>query len=60
MIEIVYPDFANDTVLVVGDVMRGRYFRGDVARISPAAPVSVVRINKNTLTLNVPKGGGAH
>jgi rfaE bifunctional protein kinase chain/domain len=32
-------------VLVVGDVMLDRYWFGDVSRISPEAPVPVVRVN---------------
>jgi len=43
---IAYPDFANCTVLVIGDVMLDRYFWGDVTHISPEAPVPVVRVNK--------------
>ena len=31
-------------VLVVGDVMLDRYWFGDVERISPEAPVPVVRV----------------
>lgn len=31
-------------VLVVGDVMLDRYWHGDVSRISPEAPVPVVRV----------------
>jgi len=34
----------NASVLVVGDVMLDRYFIGDTNRISPEAPVPVVRI----------------
>jgi D-glycero-beta-D-manno-heptose-7-phosphate kinase len=34
-------------VLVVGDVMLDRYWFGDVERISPEAPVPVVRIARN-------------
>ena len=48
---IAHPDFANCTVLVIGDVMLDRYFWGDVARISPEAPVPIVRIKKKTLAL---------
>lgn len=48
---IAYPDFANCTVLVIGDVMLDRYFWGDVERISPESPVPVVRVNKKTSTL---------
>jgi len=33
-------------VLVVGDVMIDRYWHGDTGRISPEAPVPVVKVNK--------------
>jgi D-beta-D-heptose 7-phosphate kinase/D-beta-D-heptose 1-phosphate adenosyltransferase len=33
-------------VLVVGDVMLDRYVHGDTSRISPEAPVPVVKVNK--------------
>lgn len=33
-------------VLVVGDVMLDRYYQGDTQRISPEAPVPVVRVGK--------------
>jgi len=36
----------NARVLVVGDVMLDRYWFGDVARISPEAPVPVVRVTR--------------
>ena len=39
------PAFDNSRVLVVGDVMLDRYWHGDTGRISPEAPVPVVRIN---------------
>ncbi len=35
-------------VLVAGDVMLDRFWWGDVTRISPEAPVPVVRLNKTT------------
>ncbi|GAB3678601.1 bifunctional D-glycero-beta-D-manno-heptose-7-phosphate kinase/D-glycero-beta-D-manno-heptose 1-phosphate adenylyltransferase HldE [Salinisphaera aquimarina] len=38
------PSFDAARVLVVGDVMLDRYWYGDTARISPEAPVPVVRI----------------
>lgn len=38
------PDFSRARVLVVGDVMLDRYWHGDTGRISPEAPVPVVRI----------------
>ena len=37
-------DFSGCNVLVVGDVMLDRYWFGDVARISPEAPVPIVRV----------------
>lgn len=36
------PSFANASVLVVGDVMLDRYWKGDTSRMSPEAPVPVV------------------
>jgi D-beta-D-heptose 7-phosphate kinase/D-beta-D-heptose 1-phosphate adenosyltransferase len=38
------PSFENARVLVVGDVMLDRYWHGDTSRISPEAPVPVVRV----------------
>ena len=38
------PVFADARVLVIGDVMLDRYWYGDTGRISPEAPVPVVRI----------------
>jgi rfaE bifunctional protein kinase chain/domain len=38
--------FASARVLVAGDVMLDRYWFGDVSRISPEAPVPVVRIER--------------
>lgn len=37
-------DFSSARVLVVGDLMLDRYWFGDVNRISPEAPVPVVRV----------------
>src|SRR5579863_4198500 len=39
------PDFRQSTVLVIGDVMLDRYWFGETARISPEAPVPIVKIN---------------
>ena len=39
------PDFNKSNVLVVGDVMLDAYWHGPVSRISPEAPVPVVRID---------------
>ncbi len=38
------PDFKELKVLVVGDVMLDRYFRGNATRISPEAPIPVVHV----------------
>ena len=38
------PDLSAARVLVVGDVMLDRYWFGEVSRISPEAPVPVVRV----------------
>lgn len=40
------PDTANSRILVVGDVMLDRYWFGDVGRISPEAPVPVLKIER--------------
>jgi D-beta-D-heptose 7-phosphate kinase / D-beta-D-heptose 1-phosphate adenosyltransferase len=40
------PDFTNAAVLVVGDVMLDRYWFGDAGRISPEAPVPVVKVKQ--------------
>jgi D-beta-D-heptose 7-phosphate kinase/D-beta-D-heptose 1-phosphate adenosyltransferase len=38
------PDFSASRLLVVGDVMLDSYWRGPVHRISPEAPVPVMRV----------------
>jgi D-beta-D-heptose 7-phosphate kinase/D-beta-D-heptose 1-phosphate adenosyltransferase len=40
------PDFARARVAVAGDVMLDRYWSGEAARISPEAPVPVVRVRE--------------
>lgn len=45
------PSFERARVLVVGDVMLDRYWHGDTGRISPEAPVPVVRIGREELRL---------
>ncbi len=47
---------ARSRVLVVGDVMLDRYWFGDVHRISPEAPVPVVKVEKSEERL----GGAAN
>ena len=50
------PQLSNVRLLVVGDVMLDRYWFGDVSRISPEAPVPVVRIERREERL----GGAAN
>ncbi|HXU94200.1 MAG TPA: D-glycero-beta-D-manno-heptose-7-phosphate kinase [Gallionella sp.] len=40
------PTFENAKILVVGDVMLDRYWFGDVSRISPEAPVPVLKVSR--------------
>jgi rfaE bifunctional protein kinase chain/domain len=40
------PDTSKARILVVGDVMLDRYWFGDVSRISPEAPVPVVKVER--------------
>lgn len=61
------PEFTAARVLVAGDVMLDRYWQGPTGRISPEAPVPVVRIQKDetrpggaaNVALNVASLGGA-
>jgi rfaE bifunctional protein kinase chain/domain len=41
------PDFSQARLLIVGDVMLDRYWFGDVSRISPEAPVPVVKVERS-------------
>jgi ADP-heptose synthase, bifunctional sugar kinase/adenylyltransferase len=49
--KVTLPEFERAGVLVVGDVMLDRYWYGPTSRISPEAPVPVVKveISKNAL-----------
>jgi len=40
------PSFDKARILVVGDVMLDRYWFGDVTRISPEAPVPVLKVSR--------------
>jgi rfaE bifunctional protein kinase chain/domain len=40
------PDTAKTRILIVGDVMLDRYWFGEVSRISPEAPVPVVKVER--------------
>jgi D-beta-D-heptose 7-phosphate kinase/D-beta-D-heptose 1-phosphate adenosyltransferase len=39
------PPFNQASILVIGDVMLDRYWFGDTLRISPEAPVPIVKVN---------------
>lgn len=44
--KVTLPDFSRAGVLVVGDVMLDRYWHGPTSRISPEAPVPVVKVEQ--------------
>ena len=52
----VIEGFSKTNILVFGDVMMDRFIWGDVSRISPEAPVPVVRVERETFLL----GGAAN
>ena len=63
------PEFEHARLLIAGDVMLDRYWQGPTSRISPEAPVPVVRIQKDetrpggaaNVALNIAAlGGHAH
>ena len=45
--QITIPDFSQAKILVVGDLMLDRYWHGPTSRISPEAPVPVVKIEES-------------
>ncbi|WP_278548767.1 bifunctional heptose 7-phosphate kinase/heptose 1-phosphate adenyltransferase [Cloacibacillus evryensis] len=47
--ELLKGGFGGTSIVVVGDFMLDRYISGDVERISPEAPVPVVRFKKERL-----------
>ncbi|PHM72098.1 bifunctional D-glycero-beta-D-manno-heptose-7-phosphate kinase/D-glycero-beta-D-manno-heptose 1-phosphate adenylyltransferase HldE [Xenorhabdus kozodoii] len=54
--KVALPDFHRAGVLVVGDVMLDRYWYGPTSRISPEAPVPVVKVE----TIEERPGGAAN
>ena len=44
---MVLGDFSTVRLLIVGDVMLDRYWFGEVSRISPEAPVPIVRVERS-------------
>ena len=49
-------DFSNSKIFIIGDVMLDKYYFGCVERISPEAPVPIVKIGKEESRL----GGAAN
>lgn len=47
--DLVESEFGSRTILVIGDLMLDRHIWGSVTRISPEAPVPVVRQQRQTL-----------
>src|SRR5699024_106930 len=69
VMSVTVPNFNLAKVLVIGDVMLDRYWYGATNRISPEAPVPVVKVNRleerpggaANVALNISSlGGGAH
>lgn len=65
----VLPDYSKAGVLIVGDVMLDRYWYGPTGRISPEAPVPVVKVEQSeerpggaaNVAMNIASlGGQAH
>lgn len=54
--KLILPETSRARVLVVGDVMLDRYWFGEVSRISPEAPVPVVKVERGEERL----GGAAN
>jgi D-beta-D-heptose 7-phosphate kinase/D-beta-D-heptose 1-phosphate adenosyltransferase len=61
------PDFSLASVLVVGDLMLDRYWTGETQRISPEAPIPVVKVEEvedrvggaGNVALNIASLGGS-
>lgn len=65
----ILPDYSDSGVLIVGDIMLDRYWHGPTGRISPEAPVPVVKVENNeerpggaaNVAMNIASlGGHAH
>ncbi|KYP97422.1 heptose 1-phosphate adenyltransferase [Sodalis-like endosymbiont of Proechinophthirus fluctus] len=54
--KLTFPNFRRAGVLVVGDVMLDRYWYGPTSRISPEAPVPIVKVD----TIEERPGGAAN
>ena len=49
MHSISIPDFSTSRVLVIGDLMLDVYLHGSTSRISPEAPVPIVRVDREEI-----------
>ena len=47
-LEDILSAIASRRILVIGDVMLDKYVWGDASRLSPEAPVPVVRVDRET------------
>ncbi|MCL9781502.1 bifunctional D-glycero-beta-D-manno-heptose-7-phosphate kinase/D-glycero-beta-D-manno-heptose 1-phosphate adenylyltransferase HldE [Vibrio sp. S4M6] len=65
----ILPDYSDSGVLIIGDIMLDRYWHGPTGRISPEAPVPVVKVENNeerpggaaNVAMNIASlGGHAH
>ena len=56
MVKMALPDFRCANILVAGDIMLDRYWYGLTSRISPEAPVPVVKVD----TIEDRPGGAAN
>ena len=52
--DVITQKFCNKSLIVLGDIMLDAYFWGETNRISPEAPVPIVRITKENF-----RAGGA-
>ncbi|MBU1201197.1 MAG: D-glycero-beta-D-manno-heptose-7-phosphate kinase [Nanoarchaeota archaeon] len=44
-------DFSKKKILIIGDIMIDKYIYGEVTRISPEAPVQIVKVKREVYTL---------
>ena len=65
----ILPEYSQSNVMIIGDVMLDRYWYGPTGRISPEAPVPVVKVENNeerpggaaNVAMNIASlGGHAH
>lgn len=65
----ILPDYSSSGVLIIGDIMLDRYWHGPTGRISPEAPVPVVKVENSeerpggaaNVAMNIASlGGHAH